>query len=241
MAGEGGTSPVWSIMIDREDIHTRFGGGLPRGSLIVISGNQGAGKSVMTQRWIYGLLENRVSVSWISTEMSFTELMRQMDSLDYGIGPSLMAKRLDVFPVYTSLGKRRLDQPQLELLRSPMLFRRDVVFIDTLSHMLALDKEQGWLNMERVASLVAHFKRMTASGRTIVITLETGEAPPEFEGPLKSAAGCLVEMDLRPEDGELIREMFIRRWARAETKAMDSLSFRVEPSIGVIPQITTAA
>ena len=82
-------SIVVPISIDRDNLNHMLGGGLPRGSIVLIEGKKGSGVEHFVQRLTYGLLQNNVGVTYISTENATSDFIKQM----YGSG-FLMANHM---------------------------------------------------------------------------------------------------------------------------------------------------
>ena len=51
----------------RDRVNHAIGGGIPEGSLVLVEGGTGAGKSVLTARLVYGLCEEGTSVGCPTT------------------------------------------------------------------------------------------------------------------------------------------------------------------------------
>jgi flagellar protein FlaH len=49
---------IMSVHLERDELNRNLGGGMPVNSLILIEGKDGAGKSIVSQRLCYGLLEH---------------------------------------------------------------------------------------------------------------------------------------------------------------------------------------
>ena len=47
-----------------------MGGGLPKGTIVTITGTDGAGKSAIIQRFIYGLIRHNYRLTVVSTELT---------------------------------------------------------------------------------------------------------------------------------------------------------------------------
>ena len=62
-----------------------MGGGLPVGSLTMIEGGSGSGKSVLSQQIMWGALQDGFIVSLFSSENSVKSLVTQMKSIDLDI------------------------------------------------------------------------------------------------------------------------------------------------------------
>ena len=56
-----------AIDIPRDELGRSIGGGIPENSLIIMEGQEGAGKSAIAQRIMFGLLENGYTGTYIRT------------------------------------------------------------------------------------------------------------------------------------------------------------------------------
>ena len=95
----------------KSGLRGRGGGGFPTGSLVVIEGGSGGGKSTICQRISYGLIEGGTSVTFISTQLTTKGYINQMYSLDYPIAPHLLKGTLLYIPVIPLVqsAKSRID------------------------------------------------------------------------------------------------------------------------------------
>ncbi len=147
--------------VDRDELSERLGGGLPRGSLIVIEGPYGAGKSILTQRILYGLLKNHQSVGVVSTELTTLGFIEQMRSLDYTVEDRLLAGDLLYLPVYPLVAARSLPEDLLDRLRNAEeLYSKEAIVIDTFSKLVT---EQLRLYQRSVPATDKHADRETVS------------------------------------------------------------------------------
>ena len=65
---------LFGIHLKADELAARMGGGLPRGSTMLIEGAEGSGRSAMCQRLLYGLLQNGHSATFVSTELTLRVL-----------------------------------------------------------------------------------------------------------------------------------------------------------------------
>ena len=86
---------VMGIKLERDEFHRWFGGGLPKSSICVIEGVEGGGKTIISQRLAYGLLENNYTVTYVSTELTIRDFIFQMASMNYNIVDYLLKKKLN--------------------------------------------------------------------------------------------------------------------------------------------------
>ncbi|MFH1322980.1 MAG: hypothetical protein ABIH80_03990 [Methanobacteriota archaeon] len=57
---------IRSFDLPRDELCRKLGGGFPPGSIIVIEGGSGSGKSTVCQRLAYGLMENGSTVTYFN-------------------------------------------------------------------------------------------------------------------------------------------------------------------------------
>src|SRR5690606_28707249 len=88
---------VHDITIPRDEFNRNLGGGIPQGSIILVEGKDGAGKSIIAQRVCFGLLENNISTSYISTELNLIEFIQQMNSMNYRVTEKIIGEELLLF------------------------------------------------------------------------------------------------------------------------------------------------
>ena len=105
MADENDTLPGEKkrvISSGNPELDGKMGDGIPIGSLTLIEGTSGAGKSVLSQQIIWGSLREGFSVSLFTSENSVKSLISQMQSIDLDILDFLLLGRLRVFTMELS-------------------------------------------------------------------------------------------------------------------------------------------
>lgn len=251
-------SSYLGFKIERDELAERLSGSLPKGSLIVVEGPYGAGKSIFTQRVLYGLLENQHSVGVVSTELTTLGFVRQMKSLDYQVDKHLLAQRLLYYPVYPLVGKRHVPHDLLERLRSAAkLYEKDVIIIDTFSKLLAdqgrvfdgsaptdqtmrVRNPAGALAHE-VEDTLYHLKRLTAQGKTIILTIESQHIPDALRNLFRDASDIHLSLDFQLIGATASRRIVVNRFSRAKGRFGDVIGYRVEPGIGLVIEIKSVA
>ncbi len=225
---------MYHIKIDRDELHGKLGGGFPEGSLIIIEGEDGSGKSALTQRFTYGFLLNGHTVTVISTELTVRDFINQMYSLNYPIASFLLRNRLVFVPVYPLMGRVRDRKDFLgRLMHAPRLFSTDIIIIDTLSALV-----KASLNAEtRAIQLLGFFKKLMAMDKTIILTFERGAIDEKIIMPFRSAAHVYMETKINRIGGIVNRVAFVRRYTNAQSRIENTIAFRVEAGTGMILEI----
>jgi archaeal flagellar protein FlaH len=251
--------------IDRDELAERLGGGIPRGSLIVIEAPYGAGKSILTQRLLFGLLSCHHSVGAVSTELTTLGFIEQMRSLDYPVERHLLTGDLLFLPVYPLVSARRVPHDLLARLRcAEDLFAKELVLIDTFSKLLAeqhrshtaapvtrslvLEHRAGSaaLNAEEalaaeVEETIYDLKRRAAAGKTIILTVEPEQVAPSILRLLRDTSDVHLTLEFSLLGNNATRRIVVNRFSRAKGRIGDVIGYRVEPGIGLVIEIKSVA
>ena len=95
---EGDDSELAIISTGIDDIDKKLGGGIPIGSLTLIEGQSGFGKSVLSQQFTWGSLWGDHRVVLYTMEGTVSSQVTQMESVGLGVLDFFLLRRLKVFP-----------------------------------------------------------------------------------------------------------------------------------------------
>lgn len=224
----------YSFLLDRDELNQMLGGGFPKGSLIMIDGPSGSGKSALCQRFAFGLLDNKNTVTYISTQLTTKNFIRQMNSLDYPIGIKLLKGELLYIPVFPLLkeSKPRIDFIQ-RLMGAEVLFEKNIIIIDTLSALIRYGTDT-----RKSLELISFFKKITGLQKTIIITMDSAEMPANVVSEFKDAAEILMTIKMRQMGTEILRTAVINKYSRPEIQVGAMIGFKVEAKSGVMINIS---
>lgn len=241
------TPAPFSFVIKQDDLCTRLGGGLPRGTLVVMLGPVGAGKSVICQRISQGLVKAGTRVAYVSTELTTKGMLDQLESLSYNEPWAAIPSEKFVFiPTHPTIGTRSPRGERLgRLLKAKKLYELDVIIFDTFSklvgdHMRESLNQEGATSarpMDTVEALLHLFKRLTGLGKTIVLTLDPEEAPANAIEPFTNAADVFLKIEKERVGGATSRRIVVERMSRATARYNETIGFRVEPRVGIVIEI----
>lgn len=228
---------LYSVQIENDEFHKKLGGGLPAGTIALIKGEHGSGKSIVCQRIVYGLLNNDVSVSYVSTQLTTTDFVKQMVSLGYNIIHHIIADRITFFPVYPLISeiKERGDYSK-KLISGKAIFEKDVIVIDSFSSLVKFD-----INSRAAIDLMGFFKRIAATGKVVILTALDGELSEDVMEEVESAASLLIETSLKKFGADIKNLMTIKKYNFAAQQYSKQTAFRVEPKIGLVVEIAAVA
>lgn len=234
-------SDALAFDLDRDDLCSRLGGGLPRGSLIIVQGTHGAGKSLLVQRMVAGLIANDHSACFVTTELTTRGFLQQMQSLDFPVERAIFDERLVVVPAHPMIGGRA---PREELLtriaKARLMYTKDVVVFDAFSKFLADHVRAagvGFRSGQQIDGVLHLFKRLTSTGRTVILTMEDGQVSDDLVDTFVEAADVYLQVDCELIGSTATRRLVVRRMMRAADRFNEVINFRVEPKIGIVVEI----
>ncbi|MFB6134852.1 MAG: ATPase domain-containing protein [Halanaeroarchaeum sp.] len=241
---------------ERDRLNKELGGGIPRGSIVLVEGDYGAGKSALSQRFTYGLCDQDVSVTLLSTELTVRGFIDQMHSLDYGVEEHLLDERLLFMHADVDTGGNTLrggsddDSNRRQLLKRLMeadvMWDADVVVIDTFDAILRNDPKFEALvrqNEERQAALeiISFFRDIVTQGKVIVLTVDPSTVDEEAIGPFRSIADVFLELQMAEVGNDVRRSIQVRRFAGMGEQVGDSVGFSVRSGTGIVIESRSVA
>jgi len=221
-----------SVEVERDGLGRFLGGGIPRGTMMLVTGENGAGKSALCQRLVYSFLLHGAEVTYISTEMATKGFSDQMRSLDYAVDDHLLSKALTFVPVFPMI-KGHLPGHYLgRLLTEPRLFERDVTVIDCLSTMLRNEDE------ESLFRAIRYFKDVASRNKLVVLTADPADVRDSMNQIMRSASDIFIDVVVDTSEGMIEHLLYIRRFLMARNRVGQITGFRIEPGVGLILDIT---
>jgi len=227
---------IYKLQIARDDLHDQLGQGLPTGTITLIEGAKGSGKSAVLQRMIFGFLSNCHTVTCISTELTVKDFIDQMYCLDYPIASWILSGKLKFVPVYPLMGSSRSRKDFLGMLMSSReLFTSDVIIIDTFSSLVnnSLHGEENSINV------LGFFKKLAGMNKSVVISVDPGEVEGEALSPFESDSHVYLSLVVSQVGGMISRSIMVKRFANTQFRVSPMIGFRIEPNVGMVIEITS--
>jgi flagellar protein FlaH len=246
-------SNQFPIGLDGHDrLKQELGGGIPRGAIVLIEGDYGAGKSVLSQRLSYGFTDEDVTVTFISTELNVRGFLDQMHSLEYDMVKPLLNEQ--ILYIHAELdsggalsGKER-DRKELlrRLMEAEEIWNGDVIIVDTFDAILRNDPQFEALvrqNEERQAALeiISFFRELTSQGKTVILTVDPTTVDEETMGPFRSIADVFIELEMVEVGNDVRRNIFVKRFAGMGEQVGDRIGFSVRSGIGIVIESRSVA
>ncbi len=223
------------IKIPSDELHRRLGGGIPAGSILLVEGDRGTGKSILCQRLLYGFLKNGHSVTYISSQYTTPEFINQMEALNYDIIRDLIKRRLQfvsLYPLLVNVSERKKFLSRL--VSEPRIWKTEVVVIDTISSLLPRELNEG-----DVKSLSSHLKRLSSIGKVVTLTVNPDEMNERVLNVLEEISSILIRLNVKTFGGDLKNSATVVKYNNAQGVFQKIIPFRVEPGVGFIVEIAS--
>jgi flagellar protein FlaH len=241
---------------DRDRVNASFGGGIPKSSIGLIEGEHGSGKSVITERFAYGLCETGANVTYVSAEETAQGLIDQMRSLNYDIVEHLLEEQMlflhadvdtrDTFEEHN--GEKETEQRELldRLMRASVMWRSDVVIIDGFDEILLNDphyeeiRERGEED-DIMQNLVTFFRRVSADGTTVIVTGNPSSLSGQALRPIRNVSDIYIVLNQRSVGNEVRKQMVVKKFAGMGNQVDDNIGYTVQANRGLTIVTRTVA
>ncbi|WP_144901607.1 ATPase domain-containing protein [Halobellus captivus] len=240
-------------MKDHDRLEKELGGGIPKGSIVLIEGDYGAGKSVLSQRFTYGFTQEEIVTTLVSTELGVRGFLDQMHSLNYDVVKPLLDEKILFIPAEIDAsgaltgggGEERKELLRL-MMEAETMWDGDVIIIDTFDAILRNDPMFEALvrqNEERQAALeiISFFRELTTKGKTIVLTVDPSTVDEEAIGPFRSIADVYLKLEMVEVGNDVRRNIFVKRFAGMGEQVGDRVGFSVRSGIGIVIESRSVA
>jgi flagellar protein FlaH len=251
-----GRNELYSIGLDdRDRLNKELGGGFPPGSIVLIEGDYGAGKSAMSQRFTYGLCEEGHTTTLLSTELTVGSFLEQMHSLNYGMVNHMLEE--DILFLHADIGESKSsftdddgDEDRMDLLKRLMeaevMWDSDVIIIDTFDAILRNDPTFEALvreNEERQAALeiISFFRDVISEGKVIMLTVDPTTLDEEALGPFRSIADVFLELEMIEVGNDVRRQISVLRFAGMGEQVGDTIGYSVRSGTGIVIESRSVA
>jgi flagellar protein FlaH len=226
----------FEFTLEQDSLSSAMGARLPNRSLWMLQAEVGGGKSLISQRIIYGLLENGVKVLAVTTELTTRGWIEQMESIGYPVTEHIASGRLMVFSRFGVIAETKDDVGIFDVLDSDAITKADVVVIDTASSLMPSD-----LDTKQKDEVLQKLRKICSESRSLMLTVDPTEMDDKLLHKLRSSCEVLLDLNAGFVGGELKRTIVVTRFLRAAGPVQASVGWRVEPYMGFIVDITAVS
>ena len=224
------------FVLEQDSLADSMGRKIPNRSLMLIQGAVGGGKSLISQRMVFGLLENGAKVLVVTTELTTRGWVEQMESIGYYVTDHIQEGRCIVFSRYGIIADTVPEAGLNDVLESSAWQEADVIVLDSGSSLMpsSLD-EAGRIK------LMQRLRKKVSGGRTLVMTADPVEIDEHLLHTLRTSSEVVIDLTTQLIGGEMKRTLLVTRFLRAAGPVQSSVGWRVEPAMGFIVDITAVS
>lgn len=234
----------------RDRVNRSFGGGFPSGSVVLIEGPHGSGKSVFAQRFAYGFCESGIYTGVVSSEMPTRQFIRNMRTFDYDIIDHFLNGQMLYYYVNVNTHIQSFDR---EIGRTSLLNKLftknpiwdgDVVLIDGFDEFLWSDPEFDALEStgdadHTMSRLTEILERITRTGQTIILFVNPELVTDRALYPLRDSADVYIQLEKKRLGTELQHAAIVERFTGIDQPTDDVIQFMVRSGRGLVIETKT--
>ena len=222
--------------VETDSLADTMGLRLPNRSLYVVQGVVGAGKSLIAQRLVHGMLENGTKILVITTELTTRGWIEQMESIGYGVTEYLRDGQLMIFSRFGTIAESKSEVGLEQVLNSDAIKQADVIILDSASALMpdSLEETERFEMMQRL-------RKVSSEGRSIMLCVDPDEMDHKLLHSMRASSEVVLDLSTNLIGGDLKRSIVVTRFLRAAGPVQTSVGWRVEPSMGFIVDITAVS
>ncbi len=221
--------------LETDSLSDSLGRFLPRRSLYIVTGQIGAGKSLIAQRLAYGLVSNNVRTTVVTTELTTRGWLEQVNSLGYSLEDAANQGHFTLLSRFGVISDEVEEDVGIDdLLASEALENADISIVDRAS-MLFQNHEAS------PDKLLARLRTFCSENRSLMLLIDPDEISSDMMRILSASAEVVLEMKTSEIGGGLSRILAVTRFLRAAGPVQPRIGWRVEPSMGFIVDITAVS
>lgn len=220
---------------ERDSLNRKIGGGLPIGSIVLVEGEDGAGKSAFSQRFAYGLCETGKNICYLTHELDLMGFLEQMASLGYNMDEHILSNRFAFIGVSLDTEDKYVEK----LMNAKRMWNGEITILDGFNQLLRNDVEFKKLvkqNGEKDLStkIVSSLKSRTRSEKTVILTIDPTDLNEEALSPFRSVADVYLKLNAVKVGGELQKTMDVKRFSGMGKQVGDSIGYSVRAGAGIV-------
>ena len=224
------------ISTGSNEIDRRLGGGIPKSSLMLVEGDEGAGKSTVAQQLVWGGLNDGLKTSIYTTEQNINSLLRQMASLGQDVTDFFLMNELEVYPMVISPDEEDPENLFEKLgIHMKNNVDSDIIVVDSLTTFVS---QSGG---DQIQDFFSNCKSLCEKGKVVICTVHAKAFDEEFLLRIRSLCDAYLRLTVQSAGNRLIKAMEVAKIRGAEMTTGNITGFDVEPGLGIrIVPITRA-
>ena len=210
------------------ELDRRLGGGIPYNTVMLIEGQDAAGKSTLAQQFIWGTLNSGQKAVIYTTEQNVHSFLRQMESLGQDLTDYFLLNEIQVFPISTS-GSSTDPNEVLDMLTKHIAAQIEprMIVIDSLTTFVS--RAGG----DQIQNFFSELKRLCMRGQVIACTVHENAFDEEYVLRVRSICDAYLRLQVSASGTNLIKTLEVAKIRGAELRTGNITGFEVEPGLGI--------
>jgi len=204
-------------------------GGIPTGSLTLIEGASGAGKSVLCQYLFYGSILDGLGAAYFSTQHTASSLAKQMRSIGLNVLDHIREDSLCVYPLQDRSTDEDPDSLLAELASEIQGVPQEcgLIIVDGITNLAQVSQGRN------VMGFFSSCQRHCEEGRTIVVVARPSAFDQNLLARLHGLCNTHISMVMETVRDKMVTTLEVTKVSNFEPHSDNRFSFQVEPDLGV--------
>ena len=210
------------------ELDRRLGGGIPYNTVMLIEGQDAAGKSTFSQQFIWGTLNSGQKAVIYTTEQNVHSFLRQMESLGQDLTDYFLLNEIQVYPISSS-GSSTDPNEVLDMLTKHIATQIEprMIVIDSLTTFVS--RAGG----DQIQNFFSELKRLCMRGQVIACTVHENAFDEEYVLRVRSICDAYLRLQVSASGTSLIKTLEVAKIRGAELRTGNITGFEVEPGLGI--------
>ena len=214
-----------------EVLDTRLGGGISIGSLTLIEGASGAGKSVLSQQLAYGALEGGHGVAYFSSEETDQSFISRMSSIGLDVSDYIPRGQLHAVPLEEPSPDEASEHLLASLLQQikGLSSQYDTIMVDSITDLSVYSQDRA------VIGFFQSCKGICKSGRTIFLVAHSASLEEKMLVRLRSLLDTHIRLSPKKMGRKQVKILEVFKINNTDVNTDNSIAFDVRQGMGLLP------
>ena len=204
-------------------------GGLRTGTLTLIEGASGSGKSVLCQYLFYGSITSGVGAAYFSTQYTAGSLAKQMQSIGLNVLDHIREDRLCVYPLQERPTggdpDSMLSDLASEIQEVPP--KCEFIIVDGITNLAQVSQDRA------VIGFFSSCQRQCEEGKTIILVARSAAFDQSLLSRLHELCNTHMNLVMETVRNKMVTTLGATKVNNVESRSDNRLSFQIEAEIGV--------
>ncbi|MCX8185159.1 MAG: ATPase domain-containing protein [Sulfolobales archaeon] len=232
MSTHSASSKLTTVTSGSEELDVRLGGGIPIPSLLVIEGDNGTGKTVLSCQLARGFLISNMRVMYVTTESTVKQFLEHAKNISIDLTQPFLKGYLSIVPalIENARWSKNRVKPLIERFVEYLKERSEsygVIIVDSASLLL------HYVGDSDIHSLLSDVRNIVKKGTTFIMTLHPTIVSDRVVKELTAVSDVYFKLTIGEIGGRVVKVINVVKIRGAPTLAESSIAFDVDPAFGL--------